>query len=385
MDQVRQQMQESHQERETRSAGAFPSFERHLPAMISRREYSLVDSLTSYLGLRNPFSQAVNPNTDTVWLLDSTAYRPVHVYPHRPQPWQAEFVVAYFQRNTGKDISKFVADIADKIGLSQSSDGRVREDAERTIRERLQPFLDAIKPARTVHVELPGGQVQRLGPGGRNATSSQTIGVPGQHKDGEKAEVTAIPEVVSALGPMVVDFAEPEGWAIISGNNLLLLLFLYLTKLRYPDVDDTVKVTMTPTPIGILRTTFVDTPKPITGMPELYQHINAALHPTWFYLSASPYNLYPFLRTFLRSFYPQGTMILRDASWMDLAGFLGSLTQGTQSYKVDRMEKVYKWLPKRKTICIGDSTQTDPESYGEMYVLLSVFTPSFPIHPTHVY
>jgi len=125
---------------------------------------------------------------------------------------------------------------------------------------------------------------------------------------------------------------------------------------------------MTPSPIGILRTTFVDTPKPILGMPELYQHVNSTIRPTWFYLSASPYNLYPFLRTFLRGFYPQGTIILRDASWMDLAGFLASLTQGTQAYKVGRMEKVHRWLPKRKLLCVGDSTQTDPEAYGEMYV-----------------
>lgn len=103
-------------------------------------------------------------------------------------------------------------------------------------------------------------------------------------------------------------------------------------------------------------------------MPELYQHVNSTIRPTWFYLSASPYNLYPFLRTFLRGFYPQGTIILRDASWMDLAGFLASLTQGTQAYKVGRMEKVHRWLPKRKLLCVGDSTQTDPEAYGEMYV-----------------
>jgi len=59
-------------------------------------------------------------------------------------------------------------------------------------------------------------------------------------------------------------------------------------------------------------------------------------------------------------------MILRDASWMNLAGLLSNLTLGTQEYKVDRMTKVNSWLPKRKMILIGDSTQSDPESYGEM-------------------
>ena len=52
---------------------------------------------------------------------------------------------------------------------------------------------------------------------------------------------------------------------------------------------------------------------------------------------------------------------------MDLSGFLLSLTQGTEAYKTSRMEKVYAWLPKRKVLCVGDSTQSDPEAYGDIY------------------
>lgn len=124
---------------------------------------------------------------------------------------------------------------------------------------------------------------------------------------------------------------------------------------------------MTSSPIGILRSTFVSEPTPIKGMPELYTHIDKMLSPSWFYLSASPYNLYTFLRPFLHEFYPKGTLILRDVSWMDLAGFLLSLTQGTEAYKTSRMEKVHTWLPMRKVLCVGDSTQSDPEAYGDIY------------------
>ena len=31
------------------------------------------------------------------------------------------------------------------------------------------------------------------------------------------------------------------------------------------------------------------------------------------------------------------------------------------------MEKIHDWLPKRKFLCIGDSTQSDPEAYAEIY------------------
>lgn len=132
------------------------------------------------------------------------------------------------------------------------------------------------------------------------------------------------------------------------------------------DIDDSIKITMTPSPIGILRTTFVQDPTPIAGMPELYARLQSQLSPNWFYLSASPYNLYPFLRKFLHTHYPRGPILLRDASWMDLGGFLASLTQGTRAYKRSRMEVLHQWFPRRRVVCVGDSTQSDPEAYGDI-------------------
>lgn len=117
-----------------------------------------------------------------------------------------------------------------------------------------------------------------------------------------------------------------------------------------------------------MRETFVEEPRPVPGMPELYKAIDGILKTDtpWFYLSASPYNLYPFLRQFRDAYYPQGTLVLRDTSWKTIAGLLAALTMGTEEYKVERMKKMYGWLPKRKMIVIGDSTQSDPEAYGEM-------------------
>lgn len=125
---------------------------------------------------------------------------------------------------------------------------------------------------------------------------------------------------------------------------------------------------MTSDPIGIIQKTFVDEPTPVRGMPELYAQIRSFLpdDTPWFYLSASPYNLYPFLREFRDRYFPPGTLILRDFSWKAITGLLSALTMGTEEYKTDRMKKVNSWLPKRKMIVIGDSTQSDPEAYGEM-------------------
>ncbi|KAL8796448.1 MAG: hypothetical protein Q9182_007367 [Xanthomendoza sp. 2 TL-2023] len=347
-DRARQLLEETRGDKKTRKTEKFPSIERTLPSLGSPVSIPWTQNISSYLGSNNPLAGPVDPATESVWLFDNTAYRPIHPYPHRLQPWQADFHAAFFKKGTGKDVSTAVADIADKVGLKEGS-GEERERGERTIAERLQPFVDVVAPARWVEVKLPGGKVQRLGPGGRSATSQQIVSFEVEHANGATVETDALKEELTPHGPMTTTFAEPEGWMVIS------------------DIDDTVKVTLTPSPTGILRTTFLLEPTPIASMPALYNHIQSLLNPTWFYLSASPYNLYPFLRTFLHAHYPTGTILLRDASWMDLSGFLMSLTQGTEAYKRDRMVKVHSWLPKRKVLCVGDSTQSDPEAYGDIY------------------
>ena len=122
--------------------------------------------------------------------------------------------------------------------------------------------------------------------------------------------------------------------------------------------------------------TFVEPPTAIAGMPELYRTLHALLqsshadpheHVPFFYLTASPYNLYPFLRSFRDEMqFPPGQLMLRDSSWKTVAGLLSALTVGTQEYKVGQMRRVHTWFPKRKMIFFGDSTQSDPEAYGQM-------------------
>jgi phosphatidate phosphatase APP1 len=332
---ARQRLQEDEEDKITRKAGDFAAFEADMPKLVNRFSFSLKDNLSSYLGRNNPFYQKVNPETDYVWLLDTTAYQ------NRIGRWKAEFVAAYFVKNSGKDLSEVVGWVSEKIGVSDD------EDAKETIAKRIQPLLDSILPAHAVEIDLQGMNV-RLGPSGRDGISSDELAIPGNdYKDGQIITSKAIHADATSLN---ITFAKSTGWAVLS------------------DIDDTIKKTLTSSPIGILQTTFAEEPEPIKGMPEFYKHLVQKLdNPPFWYLSASPYNLYPFLRQFRETYYPSGTMILRDASWMNLAGFLANLTQGTEAYKVDRIEKVNGWFPKRKFILIGDSTQSDPEAYGEIY------------------
>lgn len=332
---ARQRMQQDEEDKITRQAGNFAEFEADMPKLVNRFSFSLRDNLSSYLGRSNPFYQTVNPETDYIWLLDNTAYK------NAIGRWKAEFVAAYFVKNSGKDLSEVVAKVSEKIGLADD------EEAKATIAKRIQPLLDSILPAHAVEIDLQG-VTTRLGPSGRDGISSDELAIPGSdYKDGQIVTTKAINADATSFN---ITFANPKGWAVIS------------------DVDDTIKKTLTSSPVGILKTTFAEEPEPIKGMPELYKHLVQKLdNPPFWYLSASPYNLYPFLRQFRETYYPSGTMILRDASWMNLAGFLANLTQGTEAYKVDRIEKINRWFPKRRFILIGDSTQSDPEAYGEAY------------------
>ena len=209
--------QETEDEHEARDAAGFPDVEESLPKHIgSRFDIPFLDNITSFFGDKNILAQEVNPQEDIVWLLDNTAYRPVLDRPEECPPWEAEFVVAYFTKDSGKDVSGWVAEIAETLGLGQQGDNRAEEEA--TIAKRLIPFVNTIQPARFVNVRFPDGEVQKLGPGGRNAISSETVGTMGSHQNGATLEVTAIPPEVAPHGSMLMHFAEPQGWTVVSGK-----------------------------------------------------------------------------------------------------------------------------------------------------------------------
>lgn len=335
----KQKWQETPDEKAFRKACGFNEIESKMPAIGTKRKSTFVDNITSYLGKSNPWTHPVDANEHVVWLFDNTAWQE-----QEGGPWKAEIVSSFFVKKSGQDESEAVASIASVLGIAED------EAAKETLAKRLRPLLDTVLPAHTVKVQIGNDKndIRKLGPGDRDGISNDFITLRGQHKDGETITSNAVG--IKTATPLTTTFAAQTGWAVIS------------------DIDDTIKKTLTASPLGILSTTFVEEPTPVAGMPELYKQIKATLdNPPFWYLSASPYNLYPFLRQFRSDHFPDGTLILREASWMNLAGFLTSLTQGTEAYKVDRMKRIQANWPGRKFLCIGDSTQSDPEAYGEMY------------------
>lgn len=146
-----------------------------------------------------------------VWLLDNTAYRN-----SKTQEFEAEFVAAVFDQNTGVDVSIVVAAVASRLGLAK---GCVEEA---TIRERLLPIMQTILPGRVVHVDFPHAHELKLGPGGRNGISSDIKQLP--KFVGGNVVLSAAKVPAGAMGQlrMKTVYAEPEGWGLISGEHVVL-------------------------------------------------------------------------------------------------------------------------------------------------------------------
>ena len=183
-----------------------------MPCLGSRFSSWTIDNLTSWLGLYNPFARAYDPETEALWLLDNVAWRS----PTYPYHWTAEFVAAYFLKNSGKELAEVASYLGRKLGVEKGSRN------EETMRQRLKPFVDTILPARTVYVSVGDEEEElRLGPGGRNGISANVLKMPGygDYDDGDRLDTVAATGQESAEMCMTTVFAEPEGWAVISGNR----------------------------------------------------------------------------------------------------------------------------------------------------------------------
>jgi hypothetical protein len=168
---------------------------------------SKLSDILSYLGSYNPRPQQVT-GSDAVWLFDNVAYR------GPGGRWEAEFVAAVLAQDPSCKVADVVSQVAQMAGLSK--------DAEETatIARRMTPFLMDIQPGRLVNASFGSGPKLKLGPGGRNGISSDIRQLP-DGKDGEVVTTTAqVPSGTNGLLEMKTLYAEPEGWAVISGKYL---------------------------------------------------------------------------------------------------------------------------------------------------------------------
>lgn len=104
-------------------------------------------------------------------------------------------------------------------------------------------------------------------------------------------------------------------------------------------------------------------------MPELYASLVKSLDsPQFIYVSGSPFQLYPFLNDFIDTAFSasKGPILLQNLTLVDIQGLLNFAgSNGVQEYKLSMIDRIHGMYPNKRFLAVGDSTQKDPETYGE--------------------
>ena len=136
------------------------------------------------------------------------------------------------------------------------------------------------------------------------------------------------------------------------------------------DLDDTVIRTDATRLLPMLRRTFLQNARtrlPFAGVAEFYGGLHlgddgADANPV-FYVSSSPWNLYPVLTEFLEfQTIPLGPLMLRDWGLSDR----GVLPLGHGEHKLGAIRQILDTYPDLPFILVGDSGQEDPEIYRDV-------------------
>ncbi|KAJ3187869.1 hypothetical protein HDU85_006262 [Gaertneriomyces sp. JEL0708] len=239
----------------------------------------------------------------------------------------------------------------------------VSQEVRDRLAERLGWFYVAGVPFRTVGVDLPastsvGGKheikLNRASISGEFDTLVNAV-VNDEFEADRKIDYSAsVWDLIdSRVLPGSTYMVEPAGTTIIS------------------DIDDTIKISEVNDIAKLARNTFLEAYKPVEGMSAVYNNLKAKFaakkeNAYFTYLSGSPWNLYPGLSSFVRDFkFPMGQFILKDFNVLD-GSALDFIFRRLENYKRDAILAYIARFPDHKFVMIGDSTELDPEIYGEI-------------------
>jgi phosphatidate phosphatase APP1 len=215
------------------------------------------------------------------------------------------------------------------------------------LRRNLAPFLVESCARRKITVELADTSVS-LGPSGRNG-----------HVRGDVEFTTR----VGAAGPLE--------WQVVGGDGSRASVgVVHLLPERglsvVCDIDDTIKHSCVPDTRELLRNTFLRPSRciaPVRGALLRLAAAGAAVH----YVSASPWQLFPTLRDFVRrAGLPDGSFHLKEFRAKDRSVL--ALLAPPEQFKTPLIEGLMDAWPLRRFVLVGDSAERDPEIYGGIAV-----------------
>lgn len=292
----------------------------------------LFASLTAHAGEQSPIK-----SDEEVVLFATCAYRaggdwvvPVHGWIFEPEP------------DSGwRDMLT--------SGLADALDGDAPGVDQRIFDKRLRRFLVDNERGKQVPVRI-AGRVYPTAASGSNGHFTTGLRIPAGRlpsRPGAMVPVTAVTRPGDRRNfTGRVHLVPPEGITVVS------------------DIDDTIKITGVLDRTSMIHNTFYRPFREVPGMARAYRRWadqGAAL----FYLSASPWQLFPALDTFLRQAgFPPGAVRLRHFRVKDRS--LVRFLQSSADYKTGTVRALLKKYPQRRFVLVGDAGERDPEVYGRI-------------------
>ncbi|CAF1295112.1 unnamed protein product [Adineta ricciae] len=134
------------------------------------------------------------------------------------------------------------------------------------------------------------------------------------------------------------------------------------------DIDDTIKITEVTSSTQTLINTFSGDFKAVPGMAEIYRHWAGQYNATFAYLTASPDQLYPFLREFFdREQFPSGSAHMRHFTWFDVNFISFFMSSNYMKKKTETLEMFLQNTRNRRFVLLGDIFQKDSDIYASIY------------------
>jgi hypothetical protein len=216
------------------------------------------------------------------------------------------------------------------------------------LNQRTRLFMVDHKGGKRIVIEIPNHALAtaKTKANGEFSATIRLSGTEVEKLNAASIEFRAVlPTADKRVFTEIASFAAPLGIIVIS------------------DIDDTIKITQVLDRRAAVKNTFIEPFKPVPGMPELYRAWATNLGAQFFYVSASPWQLFLPLSEFIRaSAFPAGTFCLKEFRLKDNTRF--SLFENPEMFKPGAIEPILKTFPERKFVFVGDSGERDPEIYG---------------------
>ena len=261
--------------------------------------------------------------------------------------WRIDFHGWIFEPETLGEINSLVREA---LNIPADDD----DEHDSLLQQRLHWFVVDNERGKRLSIEL-GKQTVKLNPSAANG-----------HFNGETTLTDATLQTLSASNThRLIRFK-----ALTHANDKRLFAGeihpVSLTGLSIiSDLDDTIKISNVTNKQELIKNTFMRPFQAVPGMAELYQQWQQSHAAIFHYVSASPWQLYPELSTFMQaSRFPQGLFYMKSFRLKDSSFF--NLFSDPVEYKKDIIESIFTRYPQREFILVGDSGEKDPEVYGMM-------------------